>query len=69
MANKTVTISQATNGFIVVLEEYSDDSYTKSTTFVATSVQDTYSFGSVSLAKVLGQIFNPPIDLSEPEGS
>jgi len=50
-----VAISRVANGFIVLV--VTGNGETKE--YVATSVKDSYSFGSVSLTKVLDELFNP----------
>lgn len=54
--NKQIFITQVANGFLV---EFEDETY------VATSVKDSYGFGSVSLVKVLDEIFNPALPTTE----
>ena len=60
MINKisSVTITQVANGFLV---DVTRDGAWPMEIFVANSVKDSYSYGSVSLTKVLDDLFNPPV--------
>jgi len=50
----SVTITKASNGFCVDVMMNG-----KMETYVATSIKDSYSYGSVSLVGVLDSLFNP----------
>lgn len=59
MTNQVI-ITKVANGFMV--EALDGDT---NPTYVATSVKDSYSYGNVSLVKVLDEIFNPVVPTTE----
>jgi hypothetical protein len=53
-----VTITRVDNGFLInVYNEYPNTGAAQ--TFVATSIKDSYGFGSISVVNVLDMLFNP----------
>ena len=61
MANeKEVIITKVNNGFLISV--YNENELTQ---YVATSVRESYSFGSTSITSVLDSIFNPQLESGE----
>jgi hypothetical protein len=54
-----VTITRVDNGFMIHIENGYPNKIESSKTFVATSIKDSYGFGSISVVNVLDTLFNP----------